>query len=370
MVARANRRTILHADMDAFFVSVELRRRPELVGPTGRRRGDRAAGRGRGGVVRSPAVRRALGDAVERRQAPMPARRVPAGRPRAVRDGQPGRARDLRSVHADRRTVVARRGVPRRDRIAATLFGDGAAIAAAIRAAVRDELDLGCSVGVARTSSSPSWPRSRRSRSPIPTGSSRVRASWSSSRATSRSSSTDSPSSGCGASGRSTLDKLHRLGVTRVRDLRQVDDASARGVGRRRPGPPPRGARRSGTTTGAVEPDRVAKSIGHEETFAADKFTDAELQRELVRLADGVATRLRPRRRRRANHHAEGAIRRVPHDHPFGDDGRCARPRPRPPRGRRARCSATIDPTPGRAPARPERVESRPASRAAELRRT
>jgi DNA polymerase-4 len=43
----------------------------------------------------------------------------------------------------------------------------------------------------------------------------------------------------------------------------------------------------------AVEPDRVAKSIGHEETFAADKFTDAELQRELVRLADGVATRLR-----------------------------------------------------------------------------
>ena len=43
----------------------------------------------------------------------------------------------------------------------------------------------------------------------------------------------------------------------------------------------------------AVEPDVWAKSIGHEETFAVDKFTQAELQRELVRLADGVATRLR-----------------------------------------------------------------------------
>ena len=35
------------------------------------------------------------------------------------------------------------------------------------------------------------------------------------------------------------------------------------------------------------------KSIGHEETFAADRHTHAELVRELVRLADAVAARLR-----------------------------------------------------------------------------
>ena len=42
-----------------------------------------------------------------------------------------------------------------------------------------------------------------------------------------------------------------------------------------------------------VEPDREMKSIGHEETFAVDRHTHAELVRELVRLADAVAARLR-----------------------------------------------------------------------------
>ncbi len=42
-----------------------------------------------------------------------------------------------------------------------------------------------------------------------------------------------------------------------------------------------------------VETDRAAKSISHEETFDADKFSPAELDRELVRLVDGVARRLR-----------------------------------------------------------------------------
>jgi len=42
-----------------------------------------------------------------------------------------------------------------------------------------------------------------------------------------------------------------------------------------------------------VEPDREVKSIGHEETFATDLHTHAELAPELVRLSDAVAARLR-----------------------------------------------------------------------------
>ena len=42
-----------------------------------------------------------------------------------------------------------------------------------------------------------------------------------------------------------------------------------------------------------VEPEQVAKSVGHEETFPVDVRDRALLERELVRLADGVATRLR-----------------------------------------------------------------------------
>ena len=42
-----------------------------------------------------------------------------------------------------------------------------------------------------------------------------------------------------------------------------------------------------------VEPIQVAKSVGHEETFPVDVVDRALLERELVRLADGVATRLR-----------------------------------------------------------------------------
>ncbi len=42
-----------------------------------------------------------------------------------------------------------------------------------------------------------------------------------------------------------------------------------------------------------VEPERAAKSVGHEETYPRDLVEAAELRREVVRLADAVAARLR-----------------------------------------------------------------------------
>jgi DNA polymerase-4 len=42
-----------------------------------------------------------------------------------------------------------------------------------------------------------------------------------------------------------------------------------------------------------VEPSREVKSIGHEETYPRDLVDPAELRRELTRLADAVAARLR-----------------------------------------------------------------------------
>jgi DNA polymerase-4 len=42
-----------------------------------------------------------------------------------------------------------------------------------------------------------------------------------------------------------------------------------------------------------VEVDRAVKSVSHEETYAADRFRHDELQPEIVRMSDAVATRLR-----------------------------------------------------------------------------
>jgi DNA polymerase-4 len=175
---------------------------------------------------------------------------------------------------------------------AARLFGDGAAIAEAIRSAVRDELTLGCSVGVAvnkflaKLASVEAKPVAHPDRIDPGPGVVVVEPGRE------QEFLDRLPVERMWGVGPVTLDKLHRLGVTRVRDLRNIDSALlAVSVGAAQARH--LGALACGHDDRAVETDRVAKSIGHEETFAVDKFTDAELQRELVRLADGVATRLR-----------------------------------------------------------------------------
>jgi DNA polymerase-4 len=92
--------------------------------------------------------------------------------------------------------------------------------------------------------------------------------------------------------GPATLERLQRLGVQTVADLADLDEATLIAC--------------VGAAHGqhlyrlawavddrGVEPDREMKSIGHEETFATDRHTHEELLRELVRLSDAVAARLR-----------------------------------------------------------------------------
>jgi DNA polymerase-4 len=92
--------------------------------------------------------------------------------------------------------------------------------------------------------------------------------------------------------GPATLERLQRLGVRTVADLAELDERSLVACVGAAHG---RHLYRLawGIDDRPVEPDRDLKSIGHEETFARDRHTHADLHRELVRLSDSVAARLR-----------------------------------------------------------------------------
>lgn len=94
--------------------------------------------------------------------------------------------------------------------------------------------------------------------------------------------------------GPSTGAKLAALGVTTVGDLARLPrtalvGAVGTGVGEHL------ADLANGIDRREVVADRAPRSIGHEETFATDLHTVGALEREIVRLADGVAGRLRER---------------------------------------------------------------------------
>ncbi len=277
--------------MDAFFVSVELRRRPELAG-----RPVVVGGTGPRGVVaaasyeaRRYGVRSAMPSAIARRRCPDAV--FLAG----DHELYGSVSREVRAIF-DRFTPFVEPLSLDEAFLDVTgsigLFGDGVAIARAIRTAVRDDLDLGCSVGVApnmflaKLASVEAKPVARPDGIEPGPGVVAVEPG-------SEQEFLDRlPVSRLWGVGPATLDKLQRLGVSRVRELRAVDvdllvaalgSAQARHLA----------ALAVGHDDRQVETDRSAKSIGHEETFPTDKFTADELDRELVRLADGVARRLR-----------------------------------------------------------------------------
>jgi DNA polymerase IV len=272
---------ILHVDMDAFYASVEvlkdraLRGKPVVVGGAGAR-----------GVVLSASYEaRRFGIS-----SAMPAARAKRLAPQAVfvpPDFPAYRAASvrLREVLLSFTPLVEPLSLDEAflDVGGATsLFGEPAAIGQAIRARVREELELVCSVGVApnkflaKLASAAAKPDGiivvpadsiLEFLHPLP-----VRAMW--------------------GVGERTGETLDRLGVRNVGELaavplrvleRTIGEAAARHLLELARGGDDR----------RVVPYEAPKQVSHEETFDRDLDADEDLLRELLRLSFRVAGRLR-----------------------------------------------------------------------------
>ena len=286
-----NVRTILHVDMDAFYVSVELRRRPELRG-----RPVVVGGSGRRGVVaaasyeaRRYGVHSAMPSAIAKRRCP----------DAVFLDGDHAHYGEVsRQVHE-----ILQRYTPVIEPLALdeafldvtgalALHGDGPTIATALRTAVDDELALTCSVGVApnkflaKLASVEAKPVATAAGVRPGAGVVVVRPGEEQSFVR------PLPVERLWGVGPVTLQRLHAIGIRRVADLAAVDIVALRASLGHNQADHLR-ALADGRDDRPVESDRIVKSIGHEETFSSDLFDIDDIHRELVRLADSVASRLR-----------------------------------------------------------------------------
>jgi len=175
------------------------------------------------------------------------------------------------------------------------LFGTAPRIAAAIRERVASDLGLNCAVGVATTkfiaklASRAAKPRATEA-GPLPGAGVLVIEPG-----TELAFLHPLPVEELWGVGPATSRRLERFGVTTVGDLAAIPLASLTTT---------LGAAAGrhlhdlawGRDERAVEPDRRAKSIGHEETYARDVTDHDDVRREVVRLADSAARRVRAAR--------------------------------------------------------------------------
>ncbi len=277
--------------MDAFFVSVELRRRPELrgqpvvVGGTGNRGVVAAASY----EARRYGVHSALPSAVARRRCP---HAVFLSGDHALYAEVSGQVQEIFGRYTPLIEPLSLDEAFLDVSGAIRLFGEGVQIAQRIRDDVSNELELTCSVGVApnkflaKMASVEAKPRARPEGvepgpgvveirpgeelaflHPLP-----VRRLW--------------------GVGPKTHEKLDRLGIRTIGDLAELPERTLIGTLGQASGHHLL-ALAQGLDARPVEVDREAKSIGHEETYPHDLYELDDLDRELVRLSDAVAGRLR-----------------------------------------------------------------------------
>jgi DNA polymerase-4 len=277
--------------MDAFFVSVELRRHPELVGQP-----VVVGGTGNRGVVAAASyearrfgVHSALPSAIAKRRCPhavfLPGDHEHYGEvSRQVREVFDRYTPLVEPLSLDEAFLDVTGSVK--------LFGDGPTIGRLIRSDIERELDLGCSVGVApnkflaKLASVEAKPTAHADRIDPGEGVTLVE------RGSEQAFLDPLPVKRLWGVGPATLEKLERIGIATVRDLRHIDlPVLTTAIGANL------ATHLAALAVGAddrdVEPDREAKSIGHEETFARNTHLVSEMRTHLVRLADAVASRLR-----------------------------------------------------------------------------
>lgn len=287
----AHRRTILHVDMDAFYVSVELRRRPELVG-----RPVVVGGSGRRGVVAAASyearrfgVFSAMPSATARRLCPH-AVFLPGDHHHYSEV-----SREVHRIFHDYTPLVEPIALDEAflDVTGSIrLFGDGVAIGTDIRRRIDAELSLPCSVGVATSK----FVAKLASKAAKPTATTEGVRAGVGVLAVEAGRETDFvhplPVRALWGVGPVTLAKLERLGVRTVGDLAAMPLDLVRNAVGRSHGEHLVSLANARDDRG-VEAEREAKSIGQEETFAHDLAHRDDVRAEMVRLADLVASRLR-----------------------------------------------------------------------------